>query len=59
MGEMTVGQLRSFLAEYPEEAKISVCLQGENIFKDSCFLTDAMYTYCRRENKEEIILIYE
>lgn len=60
MGGMTVGQLRSFLADMPEDALVLVNRKGYNIITSSNPIADMVYMFTKSTGREgeTVILIY-
>lgn len=61
MDGMTVGELRAFLADMPEDALVLVNRKGYNIITSSNPIADMVYMLTKttdREN-ETIVLVYD
>lgn len=60
MGGMTVGQLRSFLADIPVDAPVVVCRKGDNIIEDTVTVSDTVYMFTKSIDRESetVVLIY-
>lgn len=58
-GKMTVGELVDFLAEQPMDAEVLVCAENCQLTHDSYRVTDALYIFSRKINKDNVILLFE
>lgn len=59
MRAMTVGELMDFLNEQPREAEVLVCAENCQPTQDSYRVTDALYIFSRKINKDNVILLFE
>ena len=56
---LTVGELIDFLIEQPRSAAVKVCDDVLVPTKDSMSVTDALYVFSRKANRESVILLFD